>query len=157
MQVLVLSNTYQPLYTVNVEKAVTMLYLGKAVSVQDTDAIIRSPSIIMRIPMAIRLLVKVVVRRTMEAIRPSRAAIFKRDKHTCQYCGGHQELTLDHVHPKSRGGQDTWENLVAACTRCNNRKGDRTPDEAKMPLLSSPRAPRAIELASELWGRLLGW
>ena len=107
--------------------------------------------------MAIRVLVKAVVRRTMDAMRPSRAAIFKRDKHMCQYCGAHHDLTLDHVQPKSRGGLDIWENLVAACTRCNNHKGDRTPDEAKMPLLSVPRAPRAVELASELWGRLLGW
>lgn len=157
MQVLVLSSAYQPLYTVGVEKAITMLYLGKAVSVQDTDSVIRSPSIEMRIPQAIRLLVKAVAYRALESLRPSRQALFKRDKHACQYCGNHGDLTLDHVMPKSRGGEDTWENLIAACIRCNNKKGDRTPDEARMPLLSHPRAPRAIEIASELWGRLLGW
>ncbi|MBM3266601.1 MAG: HNH endonuclease [Candidatus Sericytochromatia bacterium] len=157
MQVLVLSSTYQPLYTVGIEKAITMLYLGKAVSVQDTDKVIRSPSVVMRIPQAIRLLMRAVAHRALETIRPSRQAIFKRDKHACQYCGSHADLTLDHVMPKSRGGQDLWENLVTACIKCNNRKGDRTPDEARMLLKQVPRAPRAIEIASELWGRLLGW
>jgi len=157
LQVLVLSANYQPLYTVGVEKAITMLYLGKAVSVQDSDRVIRSPSVIMRIPQAIRLLVRAVVHRALDTIRPSRQAIFKRDKHLCQYCGTHADLTIDHVMPKSRGGQDIWENLISACIKCNNRKGDRTPEEAHMPLRSQPRAPRAIELASELWGRLLGW
>ncbi len=157
LQVLVLSSSYQPLYTIGVEKAITMLYLGKAVSVQDSDKIIRSPSIVMRIPQAIRLLFRAVAHRALETIRPSRQALFKRDKHVCQYCGAHGDLTLDHILPKSRGGLDTWENLVAACIRCNNRKGDRTPEEAKLTLRSQPRAPRAIEIASELWGRLLGW
>ena len=158
MQVLVLSASYQPLYTVGVEKAITMLYQGRAVSVRDTDAIVRSPSIEMRIPHAIRLLVRVVARYTIESLKPSRQALFRRDKHICQYCsrkGG--ELTVDHVMPRSRGGEDSWENLVAACLSCNNRKGDRTPEEARMPLLRAPRAPRSIELASDLWARLMGW
>jgi len=157
LQVLVLSSSYQPLYTVGVEKAITLMYLGKAVSVQDTDREIRSPSVVMRIPQAIRLLMRAVAHRALETIRPSRQAIFKRDKHSCQYCGVHGELTLDHVMPRSRGGEDSWENLVAACIRCNNRKGDRTPEEAKMLLRCAPRAPRALEIAAELWGRLMGW
>ena len=158
MQVLVLSASYQPLYTVGVEKAITMLYQGRAVSVRDTEAIVRSPSIEMRVPHAIRLLVRVVARYTIESLKPSRQALFRRDRHVCQYCarkGG--ELTVDHVMPRSRGGEDSWENLVAACLSCNNRKGDRTPDEARMPLLRAPRAPRSIELASDLWARLMGW
>lgn len=157
MQVLVLSNTYQPLYTCGVEKAVTLLFLGKAVSVKDSDQVIRSPSVALPIPEAIRLLVKAVVHRFYETMRPTRAAIFKRDKHLCQYCGSRNDLTIDHVHPKSRGGEDTWENLTTACQKCNNRKGDRRPDEAGMTLASVPKAPRAIEVASDLWSKLMGW
>ncbi|MEB3203974.1 MAG: HNH endonuclease [Candidatus Sericytochromatia bacterium] len=158
MQVLVLSTTYQPLYTVGVEKAITMLYQGRAVSVRDTEDVVRSPSTEIRVPYAIRLLVRVVARYTLESMKPSRQALFRRDRQVCQYCGRKGgDLTVDHVMPKSRGGEDSWENLVAACLRCNNRKGDRTPEEARMPLLKAPRAPRSIELASDLWARLMGW
>lgn len=157
MQVLVLSSTYQPLYTCGIEKAITLVYLGKAVSVKDSEQILRSPSTTIRVPMAIRLLVKAVAHKYYETLRPTRQAIFKRDKHICQYCGCRGELTIDHIQPKSRGGTDTWENLVAACQRCNNRKGDRRPEEANMPLASVPRAPRMIEFASELWSKLMGW
>lgn len=157
MQVLVLSSNYQPLYTCGIEKAITLMYLGKAVSVQDSDQVLRSPSTTVKVPTAIRLLVKAVVQKYYETLRPTRQAIFKRDKHLCQYCGSRADLTIDHVHPKSRGGDDSWENLVAACQRCNNRKGDRRPEEANMPLAAVPRAPRTIEIASELWSKLMGW
>lgn len=157
MQVLVLSSTYQPLYTCGIEKAITLVYLGKAVSVKDSEQVLRSPSTTIKVPMAIRLLVKAVAHKYYETLRPTRQAIFKRDKHICQYCGCRGELTIDHIQPKSRGGTDTWENLVAACQRCNNRKGDRRPEEANMTLASVPRAPRMIEFASELWSKLMGW
>lgn len=74
----------------------------------------------------------------------SRKNLFRRDKCTCQYCGkqpGTKDLTIDHVHPKSRGGKSTWENCVLACIRCNHRKADRTPREARMKLLKEPVAP----------------
>jgi 5-methylcytosine-specific restriction endonuclease McrA len=73
----------------------------------------------------------------------SRRNILFRDRHTCQYCAVRlvaAKLTLDHVVPRSRGGQSSWENLVACCYACNNRKGDRTPEEAGMELLTRPRA-----------------
>ena len=78
-------------------------------------------------------------------VRLSRRAIFVRDKHQCQYCGRrppNHELSIDHVVPRSRGGEDTWENLVLACTRCNVRKGNRTPEEANMHLPHRPIRPR---------------
>ena len=77
-------------------------------------------------------------------VRFSRRNIFERDKQTCQYCGkyfGKPDLTLDHVIPRSKGGRDTWENLVLACVRCNVRKANRTPEEAGMPLLRRPAKP----------------
>lgn len=157
MQVLVLNSSYQPLYTCGIERAIRLLYLGKAVSVKDSDSVLRSPSVVMRIPMAIRLLVKAVYRRCIETMRPTRQAIFKRDGHTCQYCGAKGTLTLDHVQPRSKGGGDTWENLVAACVSCNNRKGDRTPAEFGVPLRTTPRPPRALEVSHDLWNKLMGW
>jgi 5-methylcytosine-specific restriction endonuclease McrA len=74
----------------------------------------------------------------------SRHSIFDRDNNTCMYCGKHMpksQLTIDHVVPQSRGGNDTWENLVLACLTCNVRKGSRTPEEAGMPLVRRPSKP----------------
>jgi len=74
----------------------------------------------------------------------SRRNMFKRDKYTCQYCGvqpGPEELTIDHVMPKSRGGGSTWENCVLACIACNKKKANRTPDEAGMKLRKAPKKP----------------
>ena len=78
-------------------------------------------------------------------VRLSRRNIFLRDRHVCQYCGrrfGKPELTIDHVVPRSRGGRDTWDNLVLACMACNLKKGSKLPEEAGMPLLRRPAAPR---------------
>jgi len=75
----------------------------------------------------------------------SRKNIIRRDSHRCQYCGTtHPPITVDHVIPKAQGGPDTWDNLTAACIRCNNRKGDRTPEQAGMKLRSKPRRPSHI-------------
>ena len=76
------------------------------------------------------------------------AALFARDQHLCMYCGrsySRQLLTRDHVVPLSRGGRDTWENVVCACFHCNSRKGGRTPQQASMPLLAVPYRPSWIE------------
>jgi 5-methylcytosine-specific restriction endonuclease McrA len=72
--------------------------------------------------------------------KPSRHLIYKRDDHRCQYCGSIKQLTIDHVIPKSKGGKDTWENLVVACMPCNTKKGDRTPEEWGTPLYQKPKA-----------------
>src|SRR5690606_27562949 len=75
----------------------------------------------------------------------TRASLLRRDEHRCQYCGGRppsSQLTIDHVVPRARGGRTSWDNCVAACVRCNSRKGDRTPAHAGLRLLRPPRAPR---------------
>ncbi|KZY66691.1 MULTISPECIES: HNH endonuclease [unclassified Oleiphilus] len=75
--------------------------------------------------------------------------LFRRDQHTCMYCGQHfsrLSLTRDHIHPRSRGGKDVWTNVVSACKPCNQRKGARTPEEANMPLLAVPFKPTFSEL-----------
>jgi len=81
----------------------------------------------------------------LREVRLCRKNIFERDRCQCQYCGKvlpKHELTIDHVIPRSRGGEDTWENLVLACLSCNLRKGNLTPDEAQMSLLRKPIAPK---------------
>ena len=67
--------------------------------------------------------------------------IYKRDDHTCQYCGSTKRLTIDHVLPKCRGGEDTWENMVVACSSCNTKKGSRLLDQTGMKLAKPPRPP----------------
>jgi 5-methylcytosine-specific restriction endonuclease McrA len=80
-------------------------------------------------------------------VRFSRRNIFERDRNTCQYCGtrfSKMDLTIDHVVPRSRGGKDTWENVVLACVRCNVRKGDRLPGEAGLKLIQRPARPQLV-------------
>jgi 5-methylcytosine-specific restriction endonuclease McrA len=67
--------------------------------------------------------------------------IHKRDNYECNYCGSHENLTIDHIIPASRGGMDTWENLTSCCVSCNGKKGSRTPEEANMTLRSKPKIP----------------
>lgn len=87
-------------------------------------------------------------------IELSRKNILRRDNHQCQYCGkSKSELTIDHILPRSRGGKDTWENLVTACMPCNSKKGCRTPEEAAMPLLSKPKKPHHIILLKQYVGQ----
>jgi hypothetical protein len=74
-------------------------------------------------------------------LSPRKKNILMRDFYECQYCASKESLTIDHVVPKSKGGKDTWENLVTACQKCNSRKGNRTPDEADMKLRKIPKQP----------------
>ena len=92
----------------------------------------------------------------------SRRNLLRRDKHTCQYCGKTEELTIDHVFPRTKGGKSVWKNCVMACLRCNSRKADRTPEEANMVLKQKPFEPAwspvfrvAPERRKESWKRFL--
>lgn len=93
-------------------------------------------------PSVIRLLRY--IRFPYKKVELSRKNVMRRDGHTCQYCGSKTGLTIDHIIPKSRGGQDSWENLTTACKTCNNVKGNRTPEEADMVLMSKPSKPHHI-------------
>lgn len=137
---LVLNATYEPLSVVSSRRAICLVLSGKADVVHSDDSLIRSASLVLEAPTVIRLryVVKVpFLRRTAL----SRRAVFVRDHHRCQYCGG-QADSIDHVIPRSRGGLHVWDNVAAACRPCNLRKRDRTPDEAGMRLASAPRQPR---------------
>ncbi len=157
-KVLVLNQNYEPMTICTVEKAVALMYLGKAELIQDLpDRLLRSVSARLPFPSIVRL--SAFVRVPFRRIVLSRKNVLRRDNHRCLYCGRADEpLTIDHVHPRSRGGPDTWENLVAACTRCNNRKGDRTPEEAGMTLLRRPYRPSHVAFIRQHAGVLdEGW
>lgn len=138
--VLLLNQNYEPLAVCNVKKAIILIYLGKAEPIEKDSAWVRSVSTQIRLPIVIRLIR--FARAPQRRIILNRKNLLIRDNYTCQYCGRHtQPLTVDHVVPKQFGGKDTWENLVIACLPCNNRKANRTPEQAGMKLLNPPRKP----------------
>ncbi len=149
--VLVLNQDYSALTLCSVERAIILILLQKAELVEALpDRFIRAPENRFPWPSIVRLRAFVAV--PYKRIMISRKNIIRRDRFRCQYCGGRDGLTVDHVVPKSRGGKDTWENLVAACTRCNNKKGSRTPDEANMPLLRKPFRPTHVMFIRDFMG-----
>ena len=138
--VLVLNASYEPIHVCAVRRALVMVVKGVAHTEEAGDGLLRSPTQSLAIPSVIRLLEYRRIPRQMRAI--SRKKHLDPGRHTCQYCDqvfGAGELTLDHVFPRSRGGTNTWENLVACCLRCNNRKGDNLPQEAGMRLRRQPK------------------
>jgi 5-methylcytosine-specific restriction endonuclease McrA len=145
-RVLLLNQTYEPLGTVSVARAIVMTFKN-TVSVEelDGDRVLRSPQAEYPVPSVIRRKTYINVRRRREASGSKRLRIYMRDKFRCQYCGEKKAataLTLDHIQPRSRGGDNSPVNVVTACIACNNRKSDRTPEEARMPLLTSQSALR---------------
>jgi 5-methylcytosine-specific restriction endonuclease McrA len=158
---LVLNATFEPLGVVSSRRAVLLVLDTKAELVHTTDQVFRSERITVPEPSVVRLVRYVQVPRHYR-VAVNRRTVFARDGSRCQYCGLAAE-NLDHVIPRSRGGPHTWENVVAACRRCNTRKEDRLPHEAGMVLRSTPEAPRhRVHLlalcggASEDWGTYLG-
>ncbi len=146
--VLVLNASYEPLSVVSVKRAIVLLLKEKAELIEAAEAYLRAERRSLRVPLVIRLVCYVRIPLHM-SLPLSRRTVIARDRYTCQYCGlqlSRSELTLDHVLPRSRGGETAWENVVAACRPCNQRKGNRTPEEAGYALLSTPRRPRYIAL-----------
>jgi 5-methylcytosine-specific restriction endonuclease McrA len=138
--VLVLNASYEPIHVCAARRALVLLLKGVAAAEELSALHVRSPSQAVGVPSVIRLLEYRRIPRQTRAL--SRKNILIRDRYTCQYCYSvfsAAELTLDHVMPRSRGGSSTWENLVASCRCCNNRKGDRLPEEAGMSLARRPR------------------
>jgi 5-methylcytosine-specific restriction endonuclease McrA len=143
-QTLLLNATYEPLKVVHWQKAMTLWCQGKVEIIASHDREIRAVSFSLKLPSVIRLLRYVRIKKRFDYVPFSRANIYARDGYTCQYCAGKfptQELTFDHVVPVSQGGRKDWENIVTACVSCNRRKGGRTPEEARMRLVKSPRRP----------------
>ena len=138
--VLVLNATYEPVNLCAARRAIILVLNGVAHAEEHSAALIRASNLTIPIPSVIRLLE--FRRIPYQARALSRKNILLRDRNTCQYCGivlATAELTLDHVIPRSHGGKSTWENLVACCHACNNRKGNRKAEHAGMKLLRQPR------------------
>ncbi len=152
-KVLVLNQNYEPLTICNVRRAIVLTFLGKAEIVTKRDSIkINSVRNRFDCPSIVRLgfFVRVPYRR----IILSRKNILKRDNHRCQYCGSTTSLTIDHIIPKSHGGEDTWDNLVTACVKCNNKKGDKSLEEIGFKLHTIPRKPSYITFIKCSAGRV---
>ncbi|MGB3205719.1 MAG: HNH endonuclease [Crinalium sp.] len=136
-KVLVLNASYEPLNITSWRRAVVLMLKGKAEQVEHNGKMLYPD---FPLPTVIRL--RHYVRVPYKEIPLTRRNILHRDGHSCQYCRcTGDDLTLDHVLPRSRGGGDTWENIVTACVRCNVKKGNRTPKEANMFLHHQPRRP----------------
>jgi len=142
MKTLKLDLTYRPVGVIDCLEALVLCIVGKATAVEEYDHEVNSPSLSFKIPSVIVL--KNVVKFMNQGLRPTRSNIIWRDHNKCQYCANDfaaGELTLDHIVPRSRGGKNTWTNLVACCKKCNQTKRDRTPEEADMELLKKPLKP----------------
>jgi 5-methylcytosine-specific restriction endonuclease McrA len=143
-QVLVLNASYEPLNVTTVRRAHVLVYKGKAEVVERLERPLQSASDTYPWPHVIRLVQYVRVPRAIKR-KISRRALFARDGWRCVYCGSSGgRLTLDHVVPRSRGGDSVWENVVTSCAPCNHRKGNRLLHELKMELPSPPRAPAPV-------------
>ncbi len=143
--VLVLNASYEAINICNLKRAIVLIFKGVACTEEETDREISSASLIINAPTVIRLLRY--VRIPYKAVRFSRKNVLLRDGYRCQYCGKEFApglLTLDHVIPVSQGGKTRWENVVAACKACNNKKGNRKPSEIGMTLLKKPKVPPAV-------------
>jgi len=139
---LVLNATYEPLCVVPSRRAVVLVLGHKAEMLHDTGEALHSEHLSVPVPSVIRLrhFVKVPYRRRAPL---NRRGVFARDGHRCQYCSAGAE-SIDHIIPRSKGGEHTWENVVAACRRCNVRKRDRLLHETSMVLRGTPASPREL-------------
>lgn len=168
-QTLLLNATYEPLKVVDWKKAVTLWCQGKVEVISVYDREVRSVSVSFKLPSVIRLLRHIRIKRRFDYVPFSRANIYARDHHRCQYCAHGfptSELTFDHVIPVAQGGRKDWENIVTCCIRCNRRKGGRTPEEAGMRLIAQPRRPASapsvritigLRQAPDSWRDYLYW
>lgn len=143
---LVLTSGYEPYRVVSWRRAIKLLVLGKAEPLADyADTVLHSGSAEILAPAVIRVLNSRGYSYHSQKVKLQREFLYARDQHRCQYCGEifpTPELTFDHVKPRSKGGKKSWENLVAACRSCNQKKDRHTPLEAAMPLRHKPRRPR---------------
>jgi 5-methylcytosine-specific restriction endonuclease McrA len=168
-QTLVLNATYEPLRIVSWQKAISLIFNGKVEVIAVHDREIRSVTVRVKLPSVLRLLRHVRMKRPYADVPFSRANVYARDDHCCQYCGrsfAPSRLTFDHVIPVARGGHKGWDNIVTCCIPCNRRKGNRAPDEAGLHLVRKPCRPPAhsaltlrlgIQRAPESWRDFLFW
>lgn len=148
MRTLVLDQGYQPHRIVSWQRAVLLLFAGKVEVIEEYDEDIRSVTITIKMPAVVRLLRAIQDRR---GVKFSRINVATRDGFRCQYCRRKYPLsglTYDHVIPRVQGGRTNWQNVVMACYACNNKKGHRTPEQARMRLLKEPVKPKWLPIVA---------
>lgn len=150
MRALLLNASYEPMRIVSWQKALVLWFQDKVEVLEYHPVFARSVRSSFQLPSVLRL--KEYVRpRALSVVRFCRENVYIRDDFTCQYCGeehAEKHLTLDHVVPASKKGQKTWTNVVTACRKCNQRKANRTPEQANMPLLTRPVVPQWLPVVS---------
>lgn len=148
---LVLNATYEPLCVVPLRRAVVLVLAEKAIVVEAGAQVLHSQRLALQVPSVVRLsrYVRVPYRREAPLTRRS---VLERDGYTCGYCGGRAD-TIDHVRPRSRGGMHVWTNVVAACARCNHRKGDRLLPELGWQLRTPVQQPPATVAVVMGWAK----
>lgn len=146
-EVLVLNSDYEPLNICNLHRAIGLLYKEKADVLHYQGEENKEIKFLYTIsgedyalPSVIRL--RRQIKRPRPVAKVSRRGIYIRDNYSCQYCGSTSDLTLDHVIPRRMGGEDTWENLVTCCKKCNGKKSDKPLDKCGLILKKNPRAPK---------------
>ncbi len=149
MKTLKLDSSYRPLAVIDSVEALVLCLIGKARAIENYTKKINSVRKSFDLPAVIVL--NRYIKFRFSHMSCNRANVLWRDDYRCQYCGNvfnTEKLTLDHIMPKSRGGENSWENLVTACKKCNQRKGDKTPSESGMKPITKPYRPRMNILRS---------
>ena len=139
-----LDSSFRPIEVIDAVEALVLCLIGKAQAIETYSKVIKSVNESFELPCVIAL--KRIVKFRYQTIPCHRRNVIWRDNNQCQYCSKHfmaDKLTIDHVIPRSRGGQNDWLNLVTACKKCNQKKGDKTPSEANMPLIKEPKIPKS--------------
>lgn len=173
-ETLVLDATYEPMYRTTWEEAISMIHKGLVYTVAEYEDDIHSVKLTMRVPAVV--VFKSPKKVHKRSVKFSRENLYLRDEGRCQYCGdavarsgeGDSRFQYEHVTPRAQGGQTTWENIVVACNDCNQRKGNRTPEQAGMKLLKQPVKPRNLpgvyrsamrykDHMPEIWRTFLDW
>lgn len=146
METLVLSQSYEPMDRVSWQRAITLWWTDKVEILEEyDDRAIRGADFSMPMPCVVRFVSA--VRKRKRSIRFSRQNVYARDKGRCAYCAldiALSESTYDHVVPRRLGGRTTWENIVICCQPCNQKKGGRLPEQARMKLRTAPVKPRSL-------------
>tara|TARA_R110000824_G_scaffold58774_2_gene158559 strand:- start:8560 stop:9069 length:510 start_codon:yes stop_codon:yes gene_type:complete len=165
MKALKLDASFRPIEVIEAVEALVLCIVGKARAVESYTEEIRSPSTTFYLPAVIVLKRYVKYKFSNLTLKPNRVNVLWRDKMQCQYCTKYfksEELTLDHVIPKSRGGTNKWENLVTACKKCNQKKGSKLPRESGMEPIFQPERPQNNRLGrlkesqiSDMWKEYL--
>ena len=154
MQTIVLNSDYMYLGSITVQKAIKLILRQRVEVMKESDVVIRSTFKTIVVPLVVKL-IDYVSKRYGSKITFSKPKVFYRDDYICQYCNGYTENpTCDHILPESRGGKSTFENCVCSCERCNQKKDNRTPEEANMKLLRKPYHPIVFDFLKKRMNRL---